>query len=303
MAHTCLTLRSTCAVVAPSNCNSTRKAHKCAVRANQVRLQQVRLAAGARRGQHQELQYSTRRVAPCASGKGFQSPQEELKRTAEIDALIDAMLALPVDERRLKVTENLMEFGTDFYLRCASRSDAAASEDDKQNIMQLATDCMNITAADIREAEKKKASSEQVLRGILTAAADPDTGEFEVPLGPAAISRMYDLMLENKESCGEEMRSYAFAYMRKINEDSENEVEGMSLIIQKVLQLFCKLTLAPATEDDSADQKPEEQIIDNVLRNDVSLWQQELQKHQVWYREMHVYMMRVKTKTLFYILE
>jgi len=223
----------------------------------------------------------SRRLPPCASGKGFQTPQEELKKTAATDALIDSMLAMSVEDRRLRLTQNLMDFGTDFYLRCAARSDAAASEEEKQKFVQLASECMNITDAVIREAETKMDRSEQVLRDILTAAADPDSGEFEVPLSPAAVSRMDSVMNANRDSCGEEMLAYAFAYLRKLNEDKENEVDGMALIIQKVLQLFCKLTLATPEDPDAADRKPEERILDSVLRSDVSLWQEALSKRQV----------------------
>mmetsp|Transcript_102 Transcript_102/g.314 ORF Transcript_102/g.314 Transcript_102/m.314 type:complete len:330 (+) Transcript_102:66-1055(+) len=222
----------------------------------------------------------SRRLPPCASGKGFQTPQEELKKTAATDALIDSMLAMSVEDRRLRLTQNLMDFGTDFYLRCAARSDAAASEEEKQKFVQLASECMNITDAVIREAETKMDRSEQVLRDILTAAADPDSGEFEVPLSPAAVSRMDSVMNANRDSCGEEMLAYAFAYLRKLNEDKENEVDGMALIIQKVLQLFCKLTLATPEDPDAADRKPEERILDSVLRSDVSLWQEALSKRQ-----------------------
>lgn len=55
----------------------------------------------------------------------------------------------------------------------------------------------------------------------------------------------------------------------------------MALIIQKVLQLFCKLTLATPEDPDAADRKPEERILDSVLRSDVSLWQEALSKRQV----------------------
>ena len=108
-----------------------------------------------------------------------------------MDALIDLMTNATSDEELGRiVAENVLSFDQKMWMRFASRSDAASASADKTKIVETASKCMRLVEAMVQRTENTIEESSASLQAIVGAAADPSTGEFDVPLKLDALERM-----------------------------------------------------------------------------------------------------------------
>ena len=131
------------------------------------------------------------------------------------------------------VAENVLSFDQKMWIRIASRSDAAESQEEKDKIMMLASKCMKIIETMVESTEDTIKQSSKLLQDIVAAAANPGTGEFDVPLKADALARMSKKM-EGAE-VDERMLNTVYAWIRKSDED---KLDGMVHILQHLLQCY-----------------------------------------------------------------
>jgi len=159
---------------------------------------------------------------------------EGVSDLAAMDAVIDLMLEAKSEEEVGKiVVENVLMFDQKMWIRIASRSDAAESQEEKDKIMTLASKCMKIIETMVESTEDTIKQSSKLLQDIVAAAANPDTGEFDVPLKADALARMSKKM-EGAE-VDERMLNTVYAWIRKSDED---KLDGMVHILQHLLQCY-----------------------------------------------------------------
>ncbi|MFS7995228.1 hypothetical protein Hanom_Chr12g01115571 [Helianthus anomalus] len=82
-----------------------------------------------------------RRNLVCAVNKGA---EDAFKKTVEVDRLIDMLKSASDHELQKLVVENILAFNEGFWIRLAARTDTCKSDDDKQDLEELASSIMTI---------------------------------------------------------------------------------------------------------------------------------------------------------------
>ena len=225
-----------------------------------------------------------------------------LNRQATTVRVVDAVHEAAEAGARLElVRENILAFDAAFFLRLAARSDTALEDHTRNALVQLAEQVMTLLDGVVREAERRSDVSGDVLTTIVAAAAQDD-GQFLVPLrcerktsvkcnaveyfallcsfhwykpqnhpfltsvpSSEAVSRMRAAMDKASKSrtLDEGVVANAYAWIRKASEDG---LDGMVVILQRVLQLYAQSTL-PAEGG-----SPTAQLIDRVVASDEEQW-------------------------------
>jgi len=176
---------------------------------------------------------------------------------AAMDALIDLMANAKTNEELTKiVAENVLSFDQKMWLRFASRSDAASTTEEKTRVMTLASKTMKLVETMVQKTESTIAESSKALQIIVGAAADPKSGEFDVPLKPDALQRMKSAL--EKTTVDERTLNTLYAWIRK---SDENKLDGMVHILQRLLQLYAAREL---------DEKSSP--LDKVIRANAEDW-------------------------------
>ena len=153
-------------------------------------------------------------------------------QVANMDALIDLLVA--ADERRSSSSWRRTCWSHQEDVdKIAPRSDAAESQDEKDALMSLAGKCMKLIETMVQKTENTIQASSKSLENIVAVAADPDTGEFDVPLTRRAAARMRDAV--NETEMDEQMLNTVYAWIRKSDED---KLDGMVHILQHLLQCY-----------------------------------------------------------------
>jgi hypothetical protein len=161
------------------------------------------------------------------------APADAVKEVANMDSLIDLM-AVAEEEALVKlVAENVLSFDQKMWIRIASRSDAAESQEEKDSLMELAGKCMKLVEAMVEQTENTIAESSKQLEIIVATAANPDTGEFDVPLRRVSVERMRKAV--DGAVVDERMLNTVYAWIRK---SDENKMDGMVHILQNLLQCY-----------------------------------------------------------------
>jgi len=175
-----------------------------------------------------------------------------LQEAAALDELIDMLLnAKDAEELTQKVAENMLSFDQRFWLRLATRTDSASDAEEQDKLSALAKVVMQLVDAMVRKTNDQLSESAQVLQDILRAAADEATGEWTLPLQADKVLAMKTAMEERADHMDEALLSNCFAWMRKASED---KLDGMVAILQKVLQLYAAKALAMSSASLSSEE-------------------------------------------------
>lgn len=194
-----------------------------------------------------------RAVAVTATREG-----DGVSELAAMDAVIDLMLGAKSDEEVGKiVVENVLMFDQKMWMRFASRSDTAEGSAEKTKIMELAGTCMKLVEAMVEKTESTMEEASVNLQTVVGAAADPSSGEFDVPLNADALERMKTAL--KSVTVDERTLNTLYAWIRK---SDENGLDGMVHILQRLLQLYAAREL---DENSSA--------LDTVIRSNAEEWQ------------------------------
>jgi len=131
-----------------------------------------------------------------------------------------------------------------FFLRIAERVDMSSSEEERLLLKTLADNITSTLAAVVSTAQDKLNECAEVVETIVKAAAEPDSGEFLVPLSQDRFESMRGA-LEKADPIvlNEGFLSTVDAYMNKSRQDG---LDGMVVILQKVLQLYAGTQISRA---------------------------------------------------------
>ena len=196
---------------------------------------------------------------------------EELKLMDEmIDKLADAKpYELPNAVRRaFRVVSS-----PQFFLRIASRTDQAEDEVQKEKLAALATNLVSTLEAVVSTTEDQLDERSEEVQRVVKAAAEPDSGEFLVPLLPERISAMRkELEALDESSLDESFLSTLDAWMNKSHQDGMDLMVG---ILQKVLQMYAGTQITRArsrNSDASTSDSSEAELFDQLLKTDADAW-------------------------------
>ncbi|GAB4822728.1 hypothetical protein N2152v2_009774 [Parachlorella kessleri] len=201
-----------------------------------------------------------------------------LAETAALDQLIDMLMAAKgAEELAQLVAQNIMSYDQRFWLRLATRSDTASSTEEKERLGALAKVVMQLVDAMVKKTEGQLSDSADLLQKILTAAAD-GRGEWQVPLSPDKLQAMKKVMEDNSDRLDEALLSNAFAWLRK---SSEDKMDGMVALLQKVLQLYAsrQLSQQQAGQSSSSGTDALDAALSELLAADESQWAALLRQH------------------------
>lgn len=197
---------------------------------------------------------------------------KSLAETAALDDLIDTLMsATDANDLTKKVAENLFSFDQRFWLRLATRNDTATTDEDKERLASLAKVVMQLVDAMVKQTAEQLSDSSEILQEILKAAADERTGEWQLPLPPSQLEAMRAVMDKYEDRLDEALISNCYAWMRKASED---KLDGMVALLQKVLQVYAGRQLSAAAKVDSASDKASNAsaFITQLLAEDEALW-------------------------------
>lgn len=153
---------------------------------------------------------------------------------AAVDAVIDLLLEAKDEEELAKtVAENVLAFDQQMWMRFASRSDGAETAEEKTRLMEAAGKCMKLVEAMVERTESTIEEASSGVQQVVGAAADPASGEFDVPLKADALERMKSAL--ETVAVDERMLNTIYAWIRK---SDENGLDGMVHILQRLLQLY-----------------------------------------------------------------
>eukprot|EP00238_Polyblepharides_amylifera_P013454 CAMPEP_0196586568 /NCGR_PEP_ID=MMETSP1081-20130531/54802_1 /TAXON_ID=36882 /ORGANISM="Pyramimonas amylifera, Strain CCMP720" /LENGTH=287 /DNA_ID=CAMNT_0041908491 /DNA_START=131 /DNA_END=994 /DNA_ORIENTATION=- len=203
----------------------------------------------------------------AVSGDGANT--NELESTANLDKLIDLMLEAKEDEMPSLIGQNVMSFNQKFFMRIATRNDSSTDEVQKLKLAELAGMTMRLLDKMVSQTSNKMSDSGEVLQIICAAAADPVSGELEVPLNYQQICAMRKAMSERSEQMDEAVLAQAYSWIRK---SSDNGLEGMVTILQRVLQLYAAYALVPNASP-TAEANTPTRSLEEVLSSNIEDWE------------------------------
>ena len=114
------------------------------------------------------------------------------------------------------------------------------------------------------------------VENVVKAAAEPDSGEFLVPLLPERVASMRKALEGLDESSLDEgFLSTVDAWMNK------SHLDGMDLmvqILQTLLQMYAGTQISRARAAQEGTGKPESELFDRLLKMDTDAWEAEIRK-------------------------
>ena len=146
------------------------------------------------------------------------------------------------------------------FLRIASMSDETSDEERKRKLAALADNLVATLEVVEKRTEEKMDGASKLIQDIVAEAAEPN-GEFIVPLSASRVEAMRSKILQNLDSIDDGLLSTAFAYMKKAADDG---LDGMVVILQKLLQLWAACDLVSAGEANP--------VVERLLRAESEGW-------------------------------
>lgn len=167
-----------------------------------------------------------------------------------------------------------------FFLRIAQRTDTAAEGEEKEKLQALASNLVATLEVVVETTEETLDERAKEVESIVMAAAEPESGEFLVPLLPQQVQGMRDV-LEKLEpsSLDEGFLSTVDAWMNKSHQDG---MDGMVGILQKVLQMYSGVQIIRAREQLSSQEENElsdssaSELLTKLLSTDADAWDSEI---------------------------
>lgn len=134
-------------------------------------------AVQPRRSPHRGATPLGRRAFGRALAAADDATADSLAAVQQLDALIDALMEKQSPAELAQcVAENIMSFDQRFWLRLATRSDAAADEEQRQQLAALAKVVMQLVDSVVQRTNEQLSESTALLQDILKAAADEQVG-------------------------------------------------------------------------------------------------------------------------------
>lgn len=189
-----------------------------------------------------------------------------------------------------------------FFMRIAERVDMETSEEQKEKLSALASNLVTTLEAVVSTTEDRLDERAKDVEKVLKAAAEPESGEFLVPLTQERVDAMRLVLTKELDpnDLDEGFLSTVDAWMNKSMQDG---MDGMVGILQKVLQIYAGTNIArarknlaaqvgaavtgkdvettteiiEAAEEDS-ERKPSAAFLEKILAMDTDFWDAELKQ-------------------------
>ncbi|KAL6601700.1 hypothetical protein ACP70R_044920 [Stipagrostis hirtigluma subsp. patula] len=173
------------------------------------------------------------------------APEESLKKTIEVDRLIDMLREANPGELDQIVVENVLAFDAGFWVRLAARIDLCKSDDDKawKDYEELAENVMSIVDRLVHKTDQKIEQSTDVLKAIISPAMHEGDDVKWPPRDPDTLKLM-EKEISRREQEGqldEGFLSEVSAQLRQAKQDGDKP--GLQAMLQKVLQLYASRSL------------------------------------------------------------
>jgi hypothetical protein len=158
-----------------------------------------------------------------------------------------------------------------FFMRIAERSDIAQG-DEKEMLSALASNLVITLEAVVETTEERLDERAKEVEKVLKAAAEPETGEFLVPLLPLQLEGMRKA-LESLEpsSLDAGFLSTVDTWMNKSQQDG---IDGMVSILQRILQMYSgtQILRARAILKTKSESTPAAELFETLLKSDSDNW-------------------------------
>lgn len=169
-----------------------------------------------------------------------------------------------------------------FFMRIAERTDMSDDSEEKEKLGALASNLVATLEAVVETTEEQLDERAKEVEDVVKAAAEPETGEFLVPLLPTQVEAMRKA-LESLEpsSLDEGFLSTIDSWMNKSHEDG---MDGMVSILQKVLQMYSGVQILRAREllsDDKSEQTSAAKLFETLLSVETEQWDAEIKRANV----------------------
>lgn len=187
-----------------------------------------------------------------------------------------------------------------FFMRIAERADTATDPLQKEQLAALAANLVTTIEAVVSHAEDKIDDRAKYVEAVVKAAAEPDSGEFLVPLSAERVDAMRQAL--NKIDPAERDEGFLSTVDAWMNKSSEDGLDGMIVILQKVLQIYAGEAIARArvelqanvgaaiagegqakaneivAQQEASGPKPAAKLMDKLLVMDTEMWDAEMRK-------------------------
>ena len=159
-----------------------------------------------------------------------------------------------------------------FFLRIAERTDQATTDEEREKLQALATNLVSTLEVVVETTEEQLDERAVDVETVVKAAAEPDSGEFLVPLTPDRITAMQTALKSMSEaSLDEGFLATLDSWIVKSHQDGMDLMVG---ILQKVLQMYAGLQITRALEraaDYNAESGATAELV-QLLASDADLW-------------------------------
>lgn len=164
-----------------------------------------------------------------------------------------------------------------FFLRIAARQDQATGAD-KERLQALASNLVSTLEAVVSTTEDRLDERAQQLEKIVKAAAEPDSGEFLVPLAAERIEAMRSALNKvDPVDLDEGFLTTLDAWMSKSHTDG---MDGMVVIFQKTLQLYAGIVIGRVRKEQNKEVSDVTRVVDTLLETDADQWDSVLTQHK-----------------------
>jgi len=168
-----------------------------------------------------------------------------------------------------------------FFMRIAELSDKASDPSEKEKFTALASNLVATLEVVVETTEETLDERAKEVETVLKAAAEPETGDFLVPLLPQQVQAMRKVVEElEPSSLDEGFLSTVDAFMNKSHQDG---MDGMVEILQKCLQQYSGVSILRArknidNDDDESSDSEATKLFDKLLEIDTDSWDDEIRK-------------------------
>lgn len=157
-----------------------------------------------------------------------------------------------------------------FFLRIAERADQASSDQEKEKLEALAQNLVSTLEVVVETTEEKLDERSTDVEVVVKAAAEPDSGEFLVPLTPDRLEAMQSTIRGLEESkLDEGFLATLDAWIVKSHQDGMDLMVG---ILQKVLQMYAGLQIQRSLERASEFKEENTATLFQLLQSDAEAW-------------------------------
>ena len=221
----------------------------------------------------------TTRVASSASR--FEGNQR--LPTAEELALMDEMIDKLADAKPYELPGAVKRAfriirSPRFFLRIAERTDKAKSDEDRTKLEALAANLVSTLEVVVETTIEKLDERAGDVESVVKAAAEPDSGEFLVPLTPARIAAMKaEIEGLSEASLDEGFLATLEAWIIKSHQDGMDLMVG---ILQKVLQMYAGLQIKRSLERATEFKDDDKTDLFELLSNDADLWASQMKTYK-----------------------